>query len=133
MPSRSPTSAPTFDLPVVSFVPKDFLTNAVQYTAKESSTDYISFYLQVNPASMLPILVRWELVDNSTGLRPTSGFEETNGTVSIGEYRENYKSINPSCMHGGSCISSYSCISHGSSDYCVKNVGPVYETIKVLA
>merc|ERR1719513_319788 len=36
-------------------------------------------------------------------------------------------------MHGGSCISSYSCISHGSSDYCVKNVGPVYETIKVLA
>merc|ERR1719317_1577819 len=126
MPSRSPTSAPTFDLPVVSFVPKDFLTNAVQYTAKESSTDYISFYLQVNPASMLPILVRWELVDNSTGLQPTSGFDQTNGTVSIGEYKENYEA-SKLCSDEGSCIAQYTCISHGTSDYCVKDLSVVYE------
>merc|ERR1719233_1569556 len=130
-PSKMPTSAPTFNIPTVSFRLTDYTTGEVEYTAKEM--DYIGFTIQVEPASLVPILVRWELVDNSTGLQPTSGFHETNGTISIGRYRENYKVASPGCSQGGICISSYSCISHLFSDYCVKDVDEVYEQIEIMA
>jgi len=131
-PTRIPTAAPTFELPEIGFVATDVITGSILYNCMEG-IDGIEIQMWQDPVSLYPISVSWEIVDDN-GIPVIDVFNETSGTVSFKEYRTNYKSEGPACSEpGGSCIPEYNCLSHMGYDYCVKDVGKVYDKIYLSA
>jgi len=131
-PSSKPTGSPTFELPEIGFVATNAITGSILYNCMEGDAG-IEIQLWQWPVSLYPMKVSWEIVDNN-GVPVVDIFNETSGTVSFEEYRTNYKSESPSCSEpDGTCIPEYVCLSHAGYDYCVKDVGTVYEKIYLTA
>jgi len=131
-PTRLPTGTPTFEQPVVSFIQTVFSSNEVRYNCQEGR-DPVEIQVALSPASLFPVTVHWEIRDLED--QPvTDGFNETSGGITFQDYRTNYKTLNPGCSeYDEACIPGYECLSHFFSDYCVKDVGTVYEKIKIFA
>jgi len=129
-PSSIPTGSPTFELPEIGFVVTNAITGSIMYNCMEGDAA-IEIQIWQQPVSLNPMEVFWEIVD-SNGLPVVDTFNETNGTVSFKEWRTNYPSAGPSCSWPA-CIPEYECVSHAGSDYCVKDVGKVWEKIFISA
>jgi len=133
-PTEPPTSAPTFYSPEVSFVQTNVLSGEISYNCLEGDENGVEVQISLSPAALLPVPVNWQIL-NSEGEPISNGFNQTSGTVSVSNYKKNYKSKSPACTEPeGECIEGYDCVSHLGTDYCVKDVGEtVYEKIYLYA
>jgi len=131
-PTKIPTGAPTFETPMAGFLQTDPLTGQTLYNCMKGAEE-IEVQIFLNPAALLPVPMKWEIL-NSTGQPVTGKFNETSGIVSFGKYMVNYRTESPGCSEtGGSCIEEYDCMPHNGYDYCVKEMGEVYEKIYISA